>query len=135
MTREGTRNNAHMAGERFAYAPQAEALAQMTPAFNAQGLICAIAQQYDTGEVLMVAWMDAEALRRTQESGRATYWSRSRQEYWVKGEVSGHVQKVRDLRIDCDGDAVLLLVDQHGPACHTGTRSCFDGRIPAVDSP
>lgn len=103
------------------------------PRFDSHGLICAVAQQYDTGEVLMVAWLDAEALRRTRDTGRATYWSRSRQEYWVKGEVSGNVQMVRDIRIDCDGDAVLLLVDQHGPACHTNSRSCFDDRVLPMD--
>lgn len=91
-----------------------------------RGLVAAVAQQWDTGEVLMVAWMDAEALRRTLASGRATYWSRSRQEYWVKGDTSGHVQWVREVRLDCDGDAVLVKVDQVGPACHTGTRTCFD---------
>lgn len=95
------------------------------PRFNAEGLIPVIAQQWDTGEVLMLAWMDAEALRRTRESGRATYWSRSRQEYWVKGETSGHAQSVRDIRIDCDGDTLLLLVEQTGAACHTGSRTCF----------
>jgi phosphoribosyl-AMP cyclohydrolase len=96
--------------------------------FDANGLICAVAQQHDTGEVLMVAWMDAEAVRRTLATGRATYWSRSRGAYWVKGETSGHTQRVLEVRHDCDADALLLLVDQTGPACHTGTRSCFDGR-------
>ena len=97
------------------------------------GLVAAVAQQWDTGEVLMLAWMDAEALRRTLESGRATYWSRSRQEYWVKGDTSGHVQRVRSVRLDCDGDAVLLAVDQVGGACHTGDRTCFDADVlPAV---
>lgn len=95
------------------------------PRFDADGLIPVVAQQWDTGEVLMLAWMDAEALRRTRASGRATYWSRSRQEYWVKGETSGNAQNVREVRIDCDGDAILLLVDQVGVACHTGTRTCF----------
>ena len=95
------------------------------PAFDASGLVPVIAQQWDTGEVLMLAWMDAEALRRTRETGRATYWSRSRREYWVKGETSGHAQWVREIRLDCDGDAVLLLVDQTGVACHTGSRTCF----------
>ncbi|GAA2069763.1 phosphoribosyl-AMP cyclohydrolase [Williamsia deligens] len=90
------------------------------------GLVAAIAQEAGTGEVLMLAWMDAEALDRTLRTGRATYWSRSRGEYWVKGETSGHVQMVRDVRLDCDGDALLLTVDQTGPACHTGTHSCFD---------
>jgi phosphoribosyl-AMP cyclohydrolase len=93
------------------------------------GLVAAVAQQWDTGEVLMLAWMDAEALRRTLETGRATYWSRSRQEYWVKGDTSGHVQHVRSVRLDCDGDAVLLAVDQVGAACHTGDRSCFDADV------
>ncbi len=95
------------------------------PRFDANGLVAVVAQQWDTGEVLMLAWMDAEALRRTRETGRATYWSRSRQEYWVKGETSGNAQHVREIRLDCDGDAILLLVDQEGVACHTGRRSCF----------
>ena len=94
-----------------------------------QGLVAAVAQQWDTGEVLMLAWMDAEALRRTLDTGRATYWSRSRQEYWVKGDTSGHVQHVRSVRLDCDGDAVLLSVDQVGVACHTGARTCFDADL------
>ncbi|OLR94246.1 phosphoribosyl-AMP cyclohydrolase [Actinokineospora bangkokensis] len=93
---------------------------------NADGLVCAVAQQHDTREVLMVAWMDDEALHRTLTTGRATYFSRSRQRLWVKGETSGHTQAVRDVRIDCDGDTVLLLVDQEGGACHTGDRTCFD---------
>lgn len=93
--------------------------------FNDDGLVPVVVQQWDTGEVLMVAWMDAEALRRTRESGRATYWSRSRQEYWVKGETSGNTQAVREIRADCDGDTLLLLVDQTGVACHTGSRTCF----------
>ncbi|MEH3154500.1 MAG: phosphoribosyl-AMP cyclohydrolase [Gordonia paraffinivorans] len=93
---------------------------------SADGLVAAIAQEQGTGEVLMLAWMDAEALDRTLRTGRATYWSRSRGEYWVKGETSGHVQRVVDVRLDCDGDAVLLTVSQTGPACHTGTHSCFD---------
>ncbi|MDY0829299.1 phosphoribosyl-AMP cyclohydrolase [Microbacterium sp. BG28] len=94
--------------------------------FNDQGLVAAIVQQWDTREVLMMGWMDAEALRRTLTSGRATYWSRSRQEYWRKGDTSGHIQVVHGARLDCDGDAVLLSVEQTGPACHTGTRTCFD---------
>lgn len=98
-----------------------------------QGLIVAVAQQYDSGEVLMVGWMDDEALHRTLTTGRATYWSRSRQEYWVKGETSGNRQWVREVRLDCDGDSLLVLVDQEGPACHTGDRTCFDaGRLDAV---
>ncbi len=91
------------------------------------GLLPAIAQQWDTGEVLMLGWMDDEALHRTLTSGRVTYWSRSRQEYWVKGETSGHRQWVRSVALDCDGDALLVAVDQEGPACHRGTRSCFVG--------
>ncbi|MGH6654402.1 MAG: phosphoribosyl-AMP cyclohydrolase [Actinocrinis sp.] len=94
---------------------------------NPDGLVPAIAQQHDTGEVLMLAWMDDEALHRTLTTGRATYWSRSREEYWVKGETSGHVQRVVSVSIDCDGDTVLVAVDQTGPACHTGARTCFDG--------
>ena len=93
--------------------------------YDDRGLVPVVVQQWDTGEVLMLAWMDDEALRRTRETGRATYWSRSRQEYWVKGETSGNVQEVREVRVDCDGDTVLLLVDQQGVACHTGSRTCF----------
>ena len=89
------------------------------------GLVCAVVQQAGTREVLMVAWMDDEALHRTLTTGRATYWSRSRREYWVKGETSGNRQWVREVRLDCDGDALLVLVEQEGPACHTGERSCF----------
>jgi phosphoribosyl-AMP cyclohydrolase len=85
-----------------------------------------IAQQWDTGEVLMLAWMDAEALERTLATGEATYYSRSRQRQWIKGETSGHTQRVREVRVDCDGDTVLILVEQSGPACHNGNRSCFD---------
>ena len=95
-------------------------------AFNADGLVPAIIQQHDTGEVLMLGWMDAEALRRTLTEGRVTFWSRSRQEYWRKGDTSGQVQLVRGARLDCDGDAVLLRVHPDGPACHTGLTSCFD---------
>ena len=90
-----------------------------------EGLVCAVVQQADTREVLMVAWMDDEALHRTLTTGRATYWSRSRGEFWVKGETSGHHQHVRSVRVDCDGDTLLLTVDQVGAACHTGARSCF----------
>ena len=90
------------------------------------GLVCAVAQQWDTGEVLMVGWMDDEALHRTLTTGRCTYWSRSRQEYWVKGDTSGHQQWVKSVSLDCDGDAVLVRVDQLGAACHTGDRTCFD---------
>ena len=97
------------------------------------GLVTAVIQQHDSGEVLMVGWMDDEALRRTLTTGRSTFWSRSRQSYWVKGETSGNRQWVREVRLDCDGDTLLIKVDQEGPACHTGTRTCFDGhRLPAV---
>ena len=95
------------------------------------GLVAAIVREHGTGDVLMLAWMDDEALHRTLTTGRATYWSRSRGEYWVKGETSGHRQWVRDVRLDCDGDALLVLVDQEGPACHTGTRSCFSRPLDA----
>ncbi|MGP3951115.1 phosphoribosyl-AMP cyclohydrolase [Streptomyces sp. 7N604] len=98
---------------------------------NEDGLFPAIAQQYDTGEVLMLGWMDDEALHRTLTSGRCTYWSRSRQEYWVKGDTSGHVQYVKSVALDCDADALLVKVDQVGAACHTGDRTCFDaGELP-----
>ncbi|MER5392623.1 phosphoribosyl-AMP cyclohydrolase [Saccharopolyspora sp. NPDC002686] len=93
---------------------------------NAEGLVPAIAQQRGTGEVLMMAWMDDEALHRTLTTRRATYYSRSRQQYWVKGETSGHTQQVHEVRLDCDGDTILLVVDQEGAACHTGDRTCFD---------
>ena len=94
-----------------------------------QGLVAAVVQQHGTGEVLMVGWMDDEALHRTLTSGRATYWSRSRGEYWRKGDTSGHVQHVKEVRLDCDGDALLVVVDQVGAACHTGDRSCFDADV------
>ncbi|MFR9802852.1 phosphoribosyl-AMP cyclohydrolase [Pseudonocardia sp. RS010] len=93
---------------------------------NADGLVCAVVQQRGTHEVLMVAWMDDEALHRTLTTRRGTYWSRSRQEYWVKGETSGHVQHVHEVRLDCDGDTLLVVVDQEGAACHTGDHTCFD---------
>jgi len=97
------------------------------------GLVPAVTQQHDTGEVLMVGWMDDEALHRTLTTGRATYWSRSRNEYWVKGETSGHQQWVKSVALDCDGDTLLVRVDQVGAACHTGDRTCFDAdRLPAV---
>ncbi|MEZ5725467.1 MAG: phosphoribosyl-AMP cyclohydrolase [Paracoccaceae bacterium] len=93
--------------------------------FDANGLIPAIAQEAATGEVLMMAWMNAEAVARTLKTGRVTYWSRSRQGFWVKGETSGHVQKLVEMRVDCDRDCLLVLVEQAGPACHTNRRSCF----------
>jgi phosphoribosyl-AMP cyclohydrolase len=89
------------------------------------GLVPAVVQQHGSGAVLMLAWMDDEALHRTLSTGQATYWSRSRQEYWVKGTTSGHHQHVRSVALDCDGDALLVTVDQVGPACHTGAHSCF----------
>ncbi|MDX3230889.1 phosphoribosyl-AMP cyclohydrolase [Streptomyces sp. ME19-01-6] len=96
---------------------------------NADGLVPAIAQQYDTGEVLMLGWMDDEALHRTLTTGRCTYWSRSRQEYWAKGDTSGHVQLVKSVALDCDADTILVKVDQVGAACHTGDRTCFDSDV------
>ncbi|WP_294178947.1 phosphoribosyl-AMP cyclohydrolase [uncultured Schumannella sp.] len=94
--------------------------------FDAQGLLPAVVQQHDTREVLMLGYMNAEALRRTLTEGRVTYWSRSRQEYWRKGDTSGHIQLVRGAALDCDGDTLLLQVEQVGPACHTGAHACFD---------
>ena len=93
--------------------------------FGPDGLVAAVTQQHDTGEVLMLAWMNREAVRLTLAEGRACYWSRSRQALWRKGETSGQVQHLKEIRLDCDGDALLLLVDQQGVACHTGRRSCF----------
>jgi len=94
--------------------------------FGTDGLVPAIIQQHDTREVLMLGYMDAEALRRTLTEGRVTFWSRSRQEYWRKGDTSGHVQYVHQTALDCDGDTLLVEVDQIGAACHTGDRTCFD---------
>jgi phosphoribosyl-AMP cyclohydrolase len=97
------------------------------------GLVVAVCQQHDTGEVLMVGWMDDQALHLTLTTGRCTYWSRSRQEYWVKGETSGSQQWVKSVSLDCDGDTLLVEVDQVGGACHTGDRTCFDVvKLPAV---
>jgi phosphoribosyl-AMP cyclohydrolase len=97
------------------------------------GLVVAVCQQHDTGEVLMVGWMDDQALHLTLTTGRCTYWSRSRQEYWVKGETSGHQQWVKSVALDCDGDTLLVKVDQVGAACHTGDRTCFDAdQLPAL---
>ncbi len=93
--------------------------------FNADGLIAAIAQQHDTGEVLMMAWMNAESITETLATGQVCYYSRSRQKLWRKGETSGQQQKLVEMRLDCDGDTLLLLVDQKGVACHTGRRNCF----------
>jgi phosphoribosyl-AMP cyclohydrolase len=103
-----------------------------TLTYDARGLLPAIAQDAESGEVLMLAWMNAEAVRRTLATGRVTYWSRSRQDFWVKGETSGHVQELVEMRHDCDGDTLLLKVRQTGPACHTGARSCFFTPIAAL---
>ncbi len=108
--------------------------------FNDAGLIPAIAQDATSGEVLMMAWMNDEAVERTLETGRVTYWSRSRQSFWIKGESSGHIQELVDLRVDCDRDCLLVLVRQTGPACHTNRRSCFytavrDGQETELMSP
>lgn len=108
--------------------------------WNSDGLIAAIAQQHDSGEVLMLAWMNRRALAETLASGQVCYWSRSRQCLWRKGKSSGHRQRLIEARLDCDGDAVLLQVDQHGPACHTGRPNCFynairDGAVEVISSP
>jgi phosphoribosyl-AMP cyclohydrolase len=103
---------------------------------DAAGLVAAVVQEERSRDVLMVGWMDDEALHRTLTTGRSTFWSRSRSEYWVKGETSGHRQWVREVRLDCDGDTVLVTVQQEGAACHTGERTCFDARrLPAVVGP
>lgn len=107
-------------------------------AFDAHGLVPCVVQEWSTGEVLMLAYMNLEALEKTLETGRTWFWSRSRAGLWNKGETSGHVQKLRELRYDCDADALLALVEQTGAACHTGTGSCFDGRListPAATGP
>jgi phosphoribosyl-AMP cyclohydrolase len=109
-------------------------------AFDGQGLVPAIAQQHDTGEVLMLAWMNRAAVAETLATGRVCYFSRSRGKLWRKGESSGQVQGLVELRLDCDGDALLLLVDQHGVACHTGRRNCFfraarDGALVEIADP
>lgn len=105
--------------------------------FSADGLVPAIIQQWDSKEVLMLGYMNAEALRRTLTEGRVTFWSRSRQEFWRKGDTSGNRQFVRGAALDCDGDTILVTVDQHGPACHTGAHACFDvdPLSPAVGAP
>ena len=97
--------------------------------YNADGLIPAIAQQFDTHEVLMMAWMNRTSIEETLETGRVCYWSRSRNRFWRKGESSGQMQVLKEFRIDCDADTILLLVDQTGPACHTGRRSCFYNKV------
>ena len=108
--------------------------------FDVQGLVPCIAQQHDTGEVLMMAWMNADAVAETLATGRVCYWSRSRQAPWRKGETSGQQQRLVDLRVDCDGDTLLALVDQDGVACHTGRRNCFfhairDGKLTEIAAP
>ena len=118
-------------------APHAGAVrpTELDPSFAARlkrdrdGLVVAVCQQHDTGEVLMVGWMDDQALHLTLTTGRCTYWSRSRQEYWVKGETSGSQQWVKSVALDCDGDTLLVRVDQVGGACHTGDRTCFDADV------
>ncbi len=107
--------------------------------FDQAGLVPAIAQQHDSGEVLMMAWMNADSVAETLRTGRVCYWSRSRQAFWRKGESSGQVQSLMDLRLDCDGDTLLLLVDQKGVACHTGRRTCFyraprDGALSEIEA-
>lgn len=106
-------------------APGAVAAVLAALSFDRDGLVAAVAQQHDTGEVLMLAWMNEDAVKETLETGHVCYWSRSRRSLWRKGETSGHGQRLVELRVDCDGDALLLRVDQTGPACHTGERSCF----------
>lgn len=101
--------------------------------YDVNGLIPCIAQDHATGEVLMMAWMNAEAVAQTLATGRVTYWSRSRQAFWIKGETSGHVQRLVELRVDCDSDCLLALVEQEGPACHTNRRSCFYTAIRSGD--
>ncbi|MGW3620440.1 phosphoribosyl-AMP cyclohydrolase [Micromonospora arida] len=124
--------------QRAAPAPAPARPSRLDPAIAAQlrrtadGLVAAVVRAHDSGEVLMVAWMDDEALHRTLTTGRATYWSRSRREYWVKGATSGHHQYVRSVALDCDGDALLVSVDQVGAACHTGHRTCFFTELPVT---
>jgi len=120
--------------------PEARARLIRAVRFDARGLVPAIAQQHDTGEVLMMAWMNAQSLEETLATARACYYSRSRGGLWRKGESSGQIQTLRDLRLDCDGDTLLLLVDQKGVACHTGRRSCFflaprDGELTEIAAP
>ena len=123
-----------MRDNRFVPAPET-LRSDLDPAIAARlkrtsdGLVAAIVREHATGDVLMMAWMDDEALRRTLSTGRATYWSRSRRQYWVKGATSGHHQYVRGVALDCDGDALLVTVDQVGAACHTGSHSCFTDEL------
>ena len=119
------------------YPPAAIAAAIDAIKFDERGLVAAIAQQHDSGEVLMMAWMNRDAVEETMRTGRVCYWSRARQERWRKGDTSGHIQTLIDLRVDCDGDTLLVLVEQTGPACHTGRHNCFfqairNGKIEAI---
>ncbi|MFP4063488.1 MAG: phosphoribosyl-AMP cyclohydrolase [Halochromatium sp.] len=125
MSSEGISNNER--APLGASLPWTQVLANLK--FNDDGLIPAIAQQHDSGEVLMMAWMNRAALEETLATGRVCYWSRSRGTLWRKGEASGQVQRLKEARLDCDGDTLLLLVDQTGPACHTGRKSCFYNAI------
>ena len=110
-----------------------DAVAGLT--FDAAGLLPAVVQDETDGTVLMVAWMDAEAVRRTLTTGRTWFWSRSRRQHWRKGDTSGHIQHVRSVTADCDGDTLLVRVEQVGPACHKGTRTCFEAPLPAGAGP
>jgi phosphoribosyl-AMP cyclohydrolase len=148
-TARGARGASEAAGAAKHDAPAQEAAGEAGPfdaslgdaagaaiAFGPDGLVPAIVQDARDGAVLMLAWMDAEALRRTRATGRTWFWSRSRRSYWAKGETSGNRQLVREIRYDCDADALLLVVDQEGSgACHTGARSCFVGELPLWCSP
>lgn len=125
MTNDETRDAAAQAGAAQAGAAQDGELQMPELKLDADGLVAAVIQDDATGDVLMVGYMDDEALRRTATEGRVTFWSRSRQEYWRKGDTSGNIQVPRSIALDCDGDALLIRVDQTGPACHTGARSCF----------
>jgi len=123
-----------------AQSPSAAAAVLPAIKFDRDGLVPAVAQQHDSGEVLMLAWMNRDAIAETLATGRVCYWSRSRKALWRKGEKSGQVQRLVELRVDCDGDTLLLLVDQTGAACHTGTRSCFfravrGGRLETIAQP
>ena len=111
------------------YPPAAISAVLDTVTFDGNGLVAAIAQQHDSGEVLMMAWMNAEALRETMTTGRVCYWSRSRKQLWRKGETSGHFLRVEEIRVDCDQDALVVLARPDGPACHTGAVSCFYRRL------
>lgn len=113
--------------------PEQDETADFRPRFDSHGLIAAIAQDVETGEVLMLAWMNEDALKATIETGRATYWSRSRSALWRKGETSGHIQEVVELFTDCDQDAILMKVRQIGAACHTGRKACFYRRLDGTD--